>query len=83
MTCELSSHFPFALFPCLASFVLFVLSFGVCFPARVILWSEYSSLTFYLRKSVSPPPLRIELLPCVWLINYSFLVAIEHLAGLW
>lgn len=84
MTCELSSHFSFALLPCLAWFVLFVLSFCVRFPARVILWSEYSSLTFYLRKSVFFfPPLRIELLPCVWLINYSFLVAIEHLAGLW
>lgn len=52
MTCELSSHFSFALLPCLAWFVLFVLSFCVRFPARVILWSEYSSLTFYLRKSV-------------------------------
>lgn len=73
-------RFSAALLPCSASFVVFVLRLFVCFPAWAILWSEYSSLTFY---PPTPPLLQIELPPCVWLISYSFSEAIQLLVGLW
>lgn len=83
MPCAVLSDFSFVFSPCLASFVSFVLSLFVCFSAWAISWSEYSSLTFYLSKSVPPPTLQIELPPCVWLISYSFLKAIQLWVGLW